>query len=86
LLTFAPWFSFPPVGAAVYVVPYDDAEPRVSRAAFSVAWVIFLPITTVIYTLLVTSGYPIGGLYLVALVICAVADLGLIGGGASRRR
>jgi len=47
---------------------------------------IFLPITTVVYTLLVTSGYPTGGLYLVALIICAVADLGLIGGGASRRR
>jgi len=47
---------------------------------------IFLPITTVVYTLLVTSGYPIAGFYLVALVICAVADLGLIGGGARRRR
>ena len=48
---------------------------------------IFLPITTVVYTLLVSNGYPATtGFYLVALVICAVADLGLIGGGASRRR
>ena len=47
---------------------------------------IFLPITTVVYTLLVTTGYPVGGLYLVALIICAVADLGLIGRGASRLR
>jgi len=46
----------------------------------------FLPITTLVYALLVNSGYPISGLYLVALVICAVADLGLIGGGANRRR
>ena len=46
---------------------------------------LFLPITTVVYTLLVSYGLPPTGFYLVALVVCAVADLGLIGGGASRR-
>ncbi len=47
---------------------------------------IFLPITTVVYTLMISAGYPAtSGFYLVALVICAVADLGLIGGSASRR-
>lgn len=47
---------------------------------------IFLPITTVVYTLLVSNGMPAtSGFYLIALIICAVADLGLIGGGASRR-
>ncbi len=48
---------------------------------------IFLPITTVVYVLLVSNGYPAtSGFYLVVLIICAVSDLGLIGGGARRRR
>ena len=48
---------------------------------------IFLPITTVVYTLMISQGYPAtSGFYLIALIICAVADLGLIGGGARGRR
>jgi hypothetical protein len=46
---------------------------------------IFLPLTTLIYAWIVNSGAPVAGFYLVALVICVVADLGLIGHGATRR-
>lgn len=46
----------------------------------------FLPLTTLIYAFILNSGHRVEGLYLVALVLCAVADLGLIGGGANSRR
>jgi hypothetical protein len=46
----------------------------------------FLPLTTLIYAVILNSGHQIEGLYLVAIVICVVADLGLIGGGARSRR
>jgi hypothetical protein len=46
----------------------------------------FLPLTTLIYAVIINTGNTPEGLYLVALVICALADLGLIGGGVNNRR
>ena len=46
----------------------------------------FLPLTTLIYAWIVNSGARPEGVYLVALVICALVDLGLIGGTAHRSR
>ena len=40
---------------------------------------IFLPLTTLIYAWIVNSGASPQGLYLVAIIICILADLGLIG-------
>lgn len=45
---------------------------------------IFLPLTTLIYAWIMNSGGSVSGLYLVAIVVCIVADLGLIGHGAQR--
>jgi hypothetical protein len=47
---------------------------------------VFLPLTTLIYAVILNGGHQIEGLYLVAIVICIIADLGLIGGGARSRR
>lgn len=47
---------------------------------------LFLPLTTLIYAWIVNSGGSATGVYLVALVICVAADLGLIGHSAWRRR
>ena len=46
----------------------------------------FLPLTTLIYAWIVNSGASVQGIYLVAIVICAMADLGLIGHTARSRR
>jgi hypothetical protein len=45
----------------------------------------FLPLTTLVYAWIVNSGASVQGLYLVAVVICGLADLGLIGHTARRR-
>lgn len=47
---------------------------------------IFLPLTTLIYAVTINSGNTPDGIYLVAIVICVLADLGLIGGSFRSRR
>ena len=47
---------------------------------------IFLPVTTIVYAWIVNGHHPVEGLYLVALIVSVLLDLGLIGHGASRRR
>ena len=39
----------------------------------------FLPLTTLVYAWIVNSGASAQGLYLVAIIICVLVDLGLIG-------
>lgn len=41
---------------------------------------IFLPITTLVYTWLVNAGYPMDGIYLVALIVAVIIDVGSWGG------
>ena len=46
----------------------------------------FLPLTTIVYAWLVNSHLPIEGIYLVAIIVAVVIDLGGIGGGHYSRR
>jgi len=46
---------------------------------------IFLPLTTIVYAWVVNGQHPVAGVYLVAIVISVLADLGLLGHGYSRR-
>ncbi len=47
---------------------------------------IFLPLTTLVYAWEVNERHPIEGIYLVALIVAVVIDLGGIGGGHYSRR
>lgn len=47
---------------------------------------IFLPLTTLVYAWAINSHGSIEGLFLVALIVAVLVDLGLLGGGASSRR
>jgi hypothetical protein len=47
---------------------------------------LFLPLTTIVYAWVVNGGHPIDGLYLVALIVSVLIDLGLIGHGEYHRR
>jgi hypothetical protein len=46
----------------------------------------FLPLTTIVYAWLVNSRYRIEGIYLVALIVAVIIDLGGIGGGHYSRQ
>jgi len=47
---------------------------------------IFLPLTTIVYAFIVNGNHPVDGVYLIALIVSALFDLGLIGHGEYRRR
>lgn len=47
---------------------------------------IFLPLTTIVYAWIVNSGQSVNGMYLIAIIVAVVFDLGLVGGGESYRR
>jgi hypothetical protein len=46
---------------------------------------IFLPLTTIVYAWVVNAHQPLEGLYLVAVIVSVLIDLGLIGHGARSR-
>jgi uncharacterized oligopeptide transporter (OPT) family protein len=47
---------------------------------------LFLPLTTIVYAYIVNNHLPTDGAYLIALIIAALFDMGLIGHGAYSRR
>jgi len=47
---------------------------------------IFLPLTTIVYAWIVNSGNAVAGVYLVAIIIAVLADIGLLGGHEWGRR
>lgn len=47
---------------------------------------IFLPLTTLVYAWIVNSGASLQGPYVIALIVCVMVDLGLIGQTARNRR
>lgn len=47
---------------------------------------VFLPITTIVYAWVVNGHHPLQGVYLIAVIVAALADLGMIGHGASKQR
>jgi len=47
---------------------------------------LFLPLTTIVYAWIINERHPLDGLYLLALIVAVLVDLGLIGHGEYRRR
>jgi hypothetical protein len=47
---------------------------------------VFLPLTTILYAWIVNAGHTVAGVYLVALIVAVLADLGVLGGGEYQRR
>jgi hypothetical protein len=47
---------------------------------------IFLPLTTIVYAWIVNAGEPVAGIYLIAIVIAVLADIGLLSGSEYHRR
>jgi len=47
---------------------------------------VFLPLTTIVYAWVVNGHHPLEGVYLVAVIVSALADLGFLGNGAYQRQ
>ena len=73
--------------AIVLVVFFSD---YIGRAYETVLWpflgFLFMPLTTLAYAWAVNSNGSVTGIYLAAVVIAVLMDLGLVGGSASKRR
>ncbi len=46
---------------------------------------VFLPLTTIVYAWIVNANDPLQGVYVVAIIIAALFDVGLLGHGAYSR-
>src|SRR5581483_5586648 len=47
---------------------------------------VFLPLTTIVYAWIVNGRHPLDGIYLAALILAALLDLGIVGHGEYHRR
>ena len=47
---------------------------------------VFLPLTTIVYAWVVNGQHPFAGIYLVAVIVSVLVDLGFIGHGEYHRR
>jgi hypothetical protein len=47
---------------------------------------LFLPLTTIVYAWIANGHHPLDGIYLAAIVISVLADLGFLGHGEYHRR
>lgn len=47
---------------------------------------VFLPLTTIVYAWIVNGRHAVDGIYLVALIVAVLADLGLLGQSEYHRR
>jgi hypothetical protein len=73
--------------AIVLLVIFSD---YIGRAFVNDLWAflgfLFLPYTTLAYALAMNANQGVDGIYLVILIVAVLADLGVLGGGASARR
>lgn len=72
--------------AIILVVIFSD---YIGQAYQTVLWPLlgffFMPLTTLAYAWAINANGSVSGIYLVVLVIAALIDLGIIGGGAHPR-
>ena len=64
---------------------YTVAVGRSNELLAIIVGFIFLPLTTIVYAWAINSHHGVDGLYLVAVVVSVLIDLGLIGHGARSR-
>jgi len=73
--------------AIILVVIFSD---YIGNAYQTVLWPVlgffFMPLTTLAYAWAINANGSVNGIYLIAVVIAALIDLGIIGGGASNRK
>ena len=73
--------------AIILVVIFSD---YIGNAYQSVLWPLlgffFMPVTTLVYAWAMNTNGSVSGIYLIAVVVAVLFDLGIIGSGASNRK
>ncbi len=78
--------AFPRVAIVLLFFFSNFLEKAYHSLLLIVLGFIFLPVTTIVYAWIVNAHHPVEGLYLIAVVISVLVDLGLIGHGARSSR
>jgi hypothetical protein len=78
--------AFPRVAIALLFFFSNFFDRVYSSLIVLVLGFLFLPLTTIVYAWIVNGGHAIDGIYLIAMIISVLFDLGLIGHGEYRRR
>ena len=78
--------AFPRVAIVLLYLFSDFLERAYHSLLIIVVGFVFLPVTTIVYAWVVNSHHPVEGLYLVAVIVSVLIDLGLIGHGARSSR
>lgn len=86
-LLFILFLLFPRVALAVlfFLSTYLD-RPYHNNFLPLILGFIFLPLTTLVYAWMFHSGIAVAGINIMYLLIAAILDLGLVGGGYKRHR
>ena len=78
---------FMPRLAIILVVIFSD---YLGSAYQTVLWPLlgffFMPVTTLVYAWAINTNGSVSGIYLMAVVVAVLLDLGIIGSGASNRK
>ena len=78
--------AFPRI-AIVLLFFFSDFLQRAYHSLLLIALgFFFLPLTTIVYAWIVNAHHPLNGIYLVAIIISVLADLGFLGHGEYHRR
>lgn len=78
--------AFPRVAIVLLYLFSNFLERAYNSLLIIILGFLFLPVTTIVYAWVVNSHHPVEGLYLVAVVVSVLIDLGLLGHGARSRR
>ncbi len=78
--------AFPRVVIVLLYLLSDFLQRAYHSFLIIVLGFIFLPLTTIVYAWVVNSHHPVEGVYLIAVIVSVLIDLGLLGHGARSRR
>jgi uncharacterized oligopeptide transporter (OPT) family protein len=78
--------AFPRVAIVLLFLLSNFLQRAYNSLLIIVLGFIFLPLTTIVYAWVVNAHHPVEGMYLVAVIVSVLIDLGLIGHGARSRR
>ena len=78
--------AFPRVAIVLLYLFSTFLERAYNSLLIIILGFLFLPVTTIVYAWVVNSHHPVQGLYLVAVIVSVLIDLGLLGHGARSRR
>ena len=77
---------FPRVAIVLVVIFSDYIGTAYQTVFWPLLGFIFMPVTTLAYAWAITSNGSVSGGFLFVVILAALLDLGIIGGGASNRR